>query len=367
MTNYKELTSRKAVFAAIADCDARGIEGFRARYGYGAAETYHLKHEGRAYDSKAIVGVAYGFQFPDRGPLKSDEFSGGKTHAGRHLVRLGFEVEGLAPRPDDWTLLEVEQVVATYFAIAAAQAAGEYSRKDELSKAQALIPTRNPSAVERKLSNICAYLAAQGHSHIHGFGSLPNNQTLLKALINDWLSDNPDVYDPPPTPASALGKRGVEVEPPSNLVLKEATVRREACSVDFAGRDARNRLLGRLGEEWALSELKAELRDQGRDDLAERVIWASSAVGDGLGYDIESFDSEGVPVVVEVKTTNQGQAAPFLVSANEVARSKGDPNYVLMRVFSFAGQPAFYRLRGDLAETCQLQPKVFAAAPAPDG
>src|SRR5262249_47553829 len=40
-----------------------------------------------------IAGVAYGNQFPDRGPLKFDEFTGGEASVGPVLQRLGFTLE----------------------------------------------------------------------------------------------------------------------------------------------------------------------------------------------------------------------------------------------------------------------------------
>jgi 5-methylcytosine-specific restriction protein A len=45
-----------------------------------------------AYDSKAIAGVAYGYEFPDRGPLQADDFSGGEATVKARLEQLGFEV-----------------------------------------------------------------------------------------------------------------------------------------------------------------------------------------------------------------------------------------------------------------------------------
>jgi hypothetical protein len=70
-----ELTSRDAVLAAIAECDARGRETFLEQYGYKYSRLYPLKYNGRVYDSKAIVGVAYGKQHGTA--LKASEFSGG--------------------------------------------------------------------------------------------------------------------------------------------------------------------------------------------------------------------------------------------------------------------------------------------------
>src|SRR5690606_33035187 len=107
MANFKDLKSRRAVMAAFAEFDRLGPEAFHARYGYRAADTYTARYEGREYPSKAIVGVAYGFQYPDQGPLTSDQFSGGKAAAAGHLARLGFVVDGVVITDDHWTLEEV--------------------------------------------------------------------------------------------------------------------------------------------------------------------------------------------------------------------------------------------------------------------
>lgn len=68
--SLKDLTDPKAVERAIADCDTYGRDTFLAHYGFGVSRDFVLKaRSGRLYDSKAIVGVAYGYQYPDRGPL----------------------------------------------------------------------------------------------------------------------------------------------------------------------------------------------------------------------------------------------------------------------------------------------------------
>ena len=52
---------------------------------------------------------------------------------------------------------------------------------------------------------------------------------------------------------------------------------------DVAGRDERNRALGRAGEESVLAHERASLRSAGRDDLAHKVRWVSEEDGDGAG------------------------------------------------------------------------------------
>ena len=84
----------ESVRSAVAEFDELGREGFLAKYGFGQARDYTLVVEGREYDSKAVVGAAHGYEFPDEGPLTSAEFSGGSAGAAAKLRELGFEVTG---------------------------------------------------------------------------------------------------------------------------------------------------------------------------------------------------------------------------------------------------------------------------------
>jgi len=62
---------------------------------------------------------------------------------------------------------------------------------------------------------------------------------------------------------------------------------------DVAERDARNRALGRAGEERVLAPERANFLAAGRTDLAERIRWVSHVDGDVAGYDILSFGTDG--------------------------------------------------------------------------
>jgi hypothetical protein len=92
-----ELSSRDAVLAAIKEFDDLGREAFLKKYGFGPARHIFIEHGDHHYDSKAIAGVAYGHQFPDRGPLKPNEFSGGEETVSHVLEQLGFSMsDGLS-------------------------------------------------------------------------------------------------------------------------------------------------------------------------------------------------------------------------------------------------------------------------------
>lgn len=87
----KDIT-RPAVLAAIAEYNRVGQRAFLSRYGFDPARLYLLVHDGKFYDSKAIVGAAHGF-LPGEKPLAPSLFSGGEATVGRLLRGLGFTVQ----------------------------------------------------------------------------------------------------------------------------------------------------------------------------------------------------------------------------------------------------------------------------------
>ena len=91
---YMDVTSKDAVVEAIREFDTFSeTQDFLSLYGYGVAQVYVLRFEGRSYPPKAILGVAHRYQFPELGPLKNSDFSGGEAGANKVLRGLGFEIE----------------------------------------------------------------------------------------------------------------------------------------------------------------------------------------------------------------------------------------------------------------------------------
>lgn len=95
-----DLNDRRAVLDALNEYDRVGRDTFLERHGFGRARDYFIQHEGRLYDSKAIVGVAHGYQFGTA--LGADAFSGGDTVVVPILERLGFSVTSTKPKPGIW-------------------------------------------------------------------------------------------------------------------------------------------------------------------------------------------------------------------------------------------------------------------------
>jgi len=90
--SFADPISRKAVLAAIAECDRLGRDSFLVKCGYGRGRNYFLDISGREYDSKAILGVAHGYEYPELGPLSHHAFSGGHLTVKPRLEEIGFVV-----------------------------------------------------------------------------------------------------------------------------------------------------------------------------------------------------------------------------------------------------------------------------------
>ena len=139
--------------------------------------------------------------------------------------------------------------------------------------------------------------------------------------------------------------------------------------IDYARIEADNKQLGLLGEIFILRNEVAYLHNQGRSDLAEQVQHVSVELGDGLGYDILSFDIHGNKKRIEVKTTRGGIMRPFYLTRNELDTSSQYPDsYFLYRLFDFNSKEnrgQYYAVRGNLNESLKLDSVLYIAIPKP--
>lgn len=87
------IRSPEAILKAIGEFDRIGREAFLKKYGFGKARSYKLLHDGKRYDSKAIIGAAYGYENPSVGPMSSGDFVGGASTVQRWLEDLGFDLD----------------------------------------------------------------------------------------------------------------------------------------------------------------------------------------------------------------------------------------------------------------------------------
>ena len=142
----------------------------------------------------------------------------------------------------------------------------------------------------------------------------------------------------------------------------ERTVERIAKKYNFAERDARNRRLGALGEQLVCEREKAKLLRAGKDKLAEKVRWVSQLDGDGVGYDIRSFDPSGEERLIEVKTTDGPATTDFFISRTEreVSLERADV-WRLHRVHLFSSTPRIFILPPPLESSVTLSAESWRA------
>lgn len=78
------------------------------------------------------------------------------------------------------------------------------------------------------------------------------------------------------------------------------------------------------------------LKKEGREDKSKEVVWSSKEEGDGLGYDIKSFENVNgnyEEIYIEVKGTNKKVTEPFDITINEVIFSeKNKDHYYIYRI-----------------------------------
>jgi hypothetical protein len=132
--------------------------------------------------------------------------------------------------------------------------------------------------------------------------------------------------------------------------------------VNYLALEASNASLGRAGEEFVVNYERARLIHAGKDKLADRVEHVALTRGDGLGFDVRSFEANGGDRLIEVKTTTYGKYIPFFVSRNELQVSRDEADaYQLYRLFHFRRDPRLFNLPGALDQSCDLDPAVYTA------
>jgi hypothetical protein len=159
----------------------------------------------------------------------------------------------------------------------------------------------------------------------------------------------------------------IEVVPAPLPQQKQASKFITPSKIDFIEKEIRNKHLGLLGELFILKSEIEFLKSNGKDDLAAKVQHVSVEIGDGLGFDILSYDLLGKEKKIEVKTTRADISRPFYLTKNELEVSSKNPkNYYLYRLFDFdskLNKGKYYLISGDIANALTLDALVYIAFP----
>jgi hypothetical protein len=273
-------------------------------------------------------------------------------------------------RRTDWSKAEVRATVADYLEMLAAEASGRYYSKAAHRRKlrQQLSAVRTDSAIEFKYQNISAAMLDLGLPYIRGYRPRSNYQAALTAEIQRRLEADPQLLstlkistDARPPSGSHLQRTPLPT-PSAPTAASPTRTSRKGRHLDYGLLEEENRSRGAQGERLVADYERAWLRHHGRNDLASRVQWTARDIGDGLGYDVLSFDLNGQERYIEVKATALGAETPFYITSAELDFAQRHVDrYALYRVYDVLGNPRFFGLEGDITDALALTPAIYSA------
>lgn len=274
----------------------------------------------------------------------------------------------------DWTRLEVEAIVADYLKMLSLELAGQsFSKSAHRRALQQKLNGRSDGSIEFKHCNISAVMMDLGFPNIRGYQPRSNYQSLLREVVESQVTRQTSldslalaaVEQPAVSPELIDFSKMIADAPARRHIASDAAPYRDYAPIkrDYIAREARNTTLGIAGEELVVRFEHWRLNQLGQSQLADRVEHVSQTKGDGLGYDVLSFDANGKERFIEVKTTTFSKETPFFVSRNELDFSKhARDHFVLCRLFEFRQAPRLFALKGALDQHCALDPVTYRAS-----
>lgn len=278
------------------------------------------------------------------------------------------------PQGENWSQLEVEACMADYLTMLALELNGQrYNKTEHANALMQRLDGRSRQSIEFKHCNISAVMLALGFPYIDGYKPRGNYQGMLLDVAEAQIQTNIELQEAaqaavlrPATATAQASNNAIWVPTPKLHRIREApasyTSHFSPAKRDYLAQEARNRSLGRAGELFVMELEARRLHAAGKKVLRERIEHVAVTQGDGLGYDVLSFEEDGRERLIEVKTTAFGELTPFFVSRNELARSEADAErYHLYRVFDFRNRARLFQLPGAIAASCTLEATTYLA------
>ncbi len=226
------------------------------------------------------------------------------------------------------------------------------------------------STRRRHHGHISAILLDQGLPYARNRPPLPSRSPALRRIVADYLRNHPEVFTHMET---AVFRREPRREFSSDE-LTNALIRRPPpypgnpasldadllIGADYLAGEQRNRSLAHAGECFVLAFEQLRLARRGQQKFADAIEHASTDTGDRAGHDIQSWDDNGDPLLIRVKTTRFGPETPFYLSTQELAlaRSHG-ARYAVYRVFDYPERPRLFIVNGPLEAHTQLEAVTY--------
>lgn len=146
-----------------------------------------------------------------------------------------------------------------------------------------------------------------------------------------------------------------------DLKPKNSKTNLQGSHIDYIEVAIQNKRIGDAGERFVYDEERKKVE---KYNLPKNKVVRDVAKldGDGLGYDILSYDKNGNKKYIEVKTTAGPENNNFFITANELAMSEANPDqYYLYRVYNYDNEKKIGDIsirRGSLKELC-INPLIY--------
>ena len=265
-----------------------------------------------------------------------------------------------------WSAKEVQLTVQSYLDMLSQELAGQHYNKSACRKLlfEQLNGLRSQASIEFKHCNISAVLRLLGYPYIKGYQARGNFQTALIDEVESQLQQRP-AFDAL-THAAVTQPAVAPLTPQFDGIVQEAPKQQHQVNEhlrDYLALEARNHSLGKAGEQFVVLFEQWRLAGHGLHELANKVEHVAETLGDGLGFDVRSFDIHGQEIFIEVKTTSFAKETPFFVTRNELSVSEAEQQkFHLYRLFDFRIRPQFFDLPGQIKRHCKLDAVTFQAS-----
>lgn len=168
--------------------------------------------------------------------------------------------------------------------------------------------------------------------------------------IVDRIWNGKSIHD---IPEGVLERRempeGIHLEIPS--IVRTFT----GYDTDYLAKNKEQKELGDAGENLVLKREREYLRSKNKEEEAQKVRLKLP----GEGFDVLSFDLQGRPRYIEVKTTTGDEHTPFFISQNEIDFMRRHPEYCIYRVYNYNKEKnngLFFEISNDTESQLLMEP-----------
>lgn len=198
--------------------------------------------------------------------------------------------------------------------------------------------TRNgETLIEQRIRNIVSHAKSDNYIYPEGFKVDKTVKPTVFTAIQGLSSNKEEISK-------------TEIFKRKKIAQKTEKYKKNYKKINWNLENERRTEIGSKGEVFVF-EREKQIVAEFDEKSVNRVIHLSAKQGDGFGYDIESVNTDGKTIFIEVKTTTGNLETPFYMSENEKSFFEENKN----------GNAFVYRVYNFNPETSHGQIKIISA------